>query len=260
MTATCFNRFIVLLVRHFVISHAKNMQLSKFLKYAAIGALGFIVVGEIYHQIAIKVKEKFPIESDDNFTEIVFIRQPLNYQSRLTKHIIFSDDKVLHAAELLVNLVLSANRSIHLAMYIFTSIPLVNALKTVKDRNVQVMVMIDQSMEVSSAKSVEILSKAGIPIRICPPTMHHKVCLIDVPYDEKKRKLVPLPTSKPFPKPVTLPATGATITGSLNWTREGLINNGENFIVTTNQNVCEASAVAFYELWNSKETRVWDDV
>lgn len=234
------------------------MPLWTYFKYAVSGLAGIIVIGEIYHYLALKIKEKSGLYDDDEeeINEIVFTQQPVDMQTRLTKAIRFQREPSQYSIELIENLIQSARRSIHIAMYIFTSEPISQALAVAHARGVEVLVVVDHSMETASRSQIPRLQGAGITIRIShDSTMHHKLCLIDVPYDENKKKLVaPQSTPSLALAPIRYPKNGVAITGSLNWTRDALLSNRENFLVTSNENVCECSAVEFFDLWNTSRS------
>lgn len=227
------------------------MSLSTYLKYGSVGMLGIIVLGELYHFMAIKIRDKLrDADEEDELTEIVFCREVTNYKSRLTRGITFNREPMQHATEILENLISSANCSIYLAMYIFTSDPLATALIEAHNRGVKISIIVDHSMETASSTKIRSLHNHGVSVRVCDSsTLHHKLCLIDV-----------------FPKPVKvkrksfstvhIPQSGITITGSLNWTREALLSNEENFLVTSNKSVCQASLSAFMKLWAKSRTIV----
>jgi phosphatidylserine/phosphatidylglycerophosphate/cardiolipin synthase-like enzyme len=221
------------------------MVLSKFLVYTAIGVVAFIVGAEIYHQAALALKER--LQLDDEFNEIIFTRDPINYNLRLTRNIKFTREKTLHVMETLENMILSARKSVHVAMYIFTSDPLATALIEAHRRGVQVFVIVDHSMENASSSKTTRLGDAGIAVRIYRTrTLHHKMCLIDVAYKGNKT-----------PKSITavlqtvpIPSNGVVISGSLNWTREALMSNEESFSVNSKHNNCQRAAKKFFEIWN----------
>lgn len=220
------------------------------MKYGSVGVLGIIVLGEIYHFMAIKIRDKLRnADEEDELTEIVFCREVTNYNSRLTRGITFNREPMQHATEILENLISSANCTIHLAMYIFTSDPLATALIEAHNRGVKISIIVDHSMESASSTKIRSLHNHGISVKVCDSsTLHHKLCLIDVFPKTVKRK--------PF-STVHIPHSGITITGSLNSTREALLSNEENFLVTSNKSVCQASLSAFMKLW-AKSRKIVD--
>jgi phosphatidylserine/phosphatidylglycerophosphate/cardiolipin synthase-like enzyme len=225
------------------------MVLSKFLLYTTIGCVVFIIGAEIYHQAALALKERLQI--DEELNEMIFTRDPLNYNTRLTRNIKFTREKTMHVMEMIENMILSARKSVHVAMYIFTSDPLATALIEAHKRGVQVFVVVDHSMQNASSSRIARLSKSGIEVRIFnDKTLHHKICLIDVPCKETKA-----PQSKIFTRTVPIPRNGCLISGSLNWTREALMNNEENFTVNSKPELCQRAAKKFFEIWNSSKSQ-----
>lgn len=235
------------------------MVLWTYLKYAVSGLAGIIIVGEVYHYFALKIKEKSRLYIDDELeeiNEIVFTQQPIDRQTRLTRKIQFKREPFQHVIELVENMIRSATKSIHIAMYIFTSEPIAGALTEAYERGVEIFVIVDHSMELAARSQVLTLIRAGIVVRIAEnSTMHHKICLIDVPYDENKKKLVTTSTTLRLPfASIRYPKNGVVITGSLNWTRDALMSNRENFIVTSNESVCQCSAAEFFDLWSTSRS------
>jgi phosphatidylserine/phosphatidylglycerophosphate/cardiolipin synthase-like enzyme len=222
------------------------MILSKFLTYTSIGVVAFIIGAEIYHQAALALKER--LQLDDEFNEIIFSRDPLNYNLRLTRNIKFTRNKTMHVMELLENMISSARKSVHVAMYIFTLEPLATALVEAHRRGVQVFVIIDHSMENASSSKTQILADAGVAVRIYREnTLHHKMCLIDIPFKGNKTP----PQSQATVRTVPIPRNGLVISGSLNWTREALMCNEESFFVNSKNVNNQRAAKKFFEIWNS---------
>lgn len=225
------------------------MVLSKYLAYTAIGIVGFVIGAELYHQAAIALKER--LQLDDEIDEIIFTRDPLNYNLRLTRNIKFTREKTLHVMETLENIILSARKSIHVAMYIFTSDPMATALIKAHKRGVQVFVIVDHSMQNASSSKTTRLIEAGVPVRIFrDKTLHHKICLIDVAHKGNKTPQ----SSNVNVRTVPIPRNGVVISGSLNWTREALISNEENVSVNSKNSNCQRAAKKFFEIWNSSES------
>lgn len=220
------------------------MVLSKFL----LCCVGFIIGAEIYHQAALKLKKR--LLPDDDFNEMIFTRDPLDYKTKLTRHINFSREKTLHVMEMLENLILSGRKCIHVAMYIFTSDPLATALIQAHKRGLQVFVIVDHSMENSSSSKVVRLKEAGVAVRIChEKTLHHKMCLIDVPFKGSKPAKLPL-TRQTIP----IPSNGLVISGSCNWTRDALTNNEEYLNISSTPALCQRAVKKFLEIWSYCET------
>jgi phosphatidylserine/phosphatidylglycerophosphate/cardiolipin synthase-like enzyme len=228
------------------------MTLSKYLKYTTLGIVGFVVGAELYLQCTKWLQQKLKADEESEITEIVYTVGPGNYNTRLTRNITFVREPVQHATEVLVNLILSAEDTIYVAMYIFTSDPLARALITARNKGIDVKCVVDASMENANSSKIRILHKAGIPVKIHDAkTLHLKLCIIDVPFGKKKKKTAQTDKNATLSDiPIDIPESGIVVTGSLNWTREALMSNEENFIVTSNPELCQSSAKKFHEVWN----------
>jgi phosphatidylserine/phosphatidylglycerophosphate/cardiolipin synthase-like enzyme len=231
------------------------MILSKFLLCTA-GCVGFVIAAELYHQASLVMKAR---REEDEINEILFTRDPLDYNTRMTRNIQFTDDKPWHVKQMMEGLLLSAQKSIHVAMYIFTNPSLGKALLKQHERGVQIYVIADDSQSNAKSSQIQVLKNAGIPVRIYRGTLnhgqyeyktfHHKMCLIDVPFNGNES-----PITSRFPsQPISIPANGLFISGSLNWTNEGLTGNEENITFTSNKNVCQKALKKFNDLWENCE-------
>lgn len=219
------------------------MVLSKFVMYTTIGVVGFVVGAEIYFHAALALKEK--LQLDDEHNEVIFTRDPLNYKLRLTRNIKFHREETLHVMEMLENMILSARKSVYVAMYIFTSDPLASALIEASKKGVEVLVIVDHSMENAKGSKTTRLTDAGVDVRIYrQKTLHHKLCLIDVGKQKANKSIV---------QSVPIPDHGVVISGSLNWTREALTSNEENFSVNSKPNNCRKASQKFFEIWKESE-------
>lgn len=236
------------------------MTLSKYLKHSIWAVVGFIIGSEVTNYFFVKPLQKKlrAMDQDEEINEIFFTKRPVNFATPLTKNMSFRREQFQVFVEILDNILRSANKTIYLLMYIFTSQPLADALVDQKKKGIEVFLIVDRSMENSSSYIIEKLRHAGVTVKIRDDvTMHNKVVLIDVPYSEAEEKFIP-PATAPnsIGAPVHIPRNGLTITGSMNWTREGLLNNEENFSVRSNKDICETSARAFFDIWNSPQSRL----
>jgi phosphatidylserine/phosphatidylglycerophosphate/cardiolipin synthase-like enzyme len=238
------------------------MILSKLLKYSAIG-VGFIIFGELYYECCRIVRERFQLH--DKLVEInesFHSRAPKDNKSIIVRQINFRREPTFYITEILENLILSAQKTVHVAMYIFTSKVLADALKLVYERGVKIYVIVDHTMEAASGTQTQNLKEKGIAVKICyANTLHHKFCLIDVPYHNNiftiegnsQQENVKISNDDDNPCRVNIPKNGILINGSLNWTREALMSNYENFIVTSNKHVISQYYNEFVERWKSSE-------
>lgn len=248
------------------------MSLSRILKYSALGLVSFIVAGEVYYKLVEVVKEKLGTPDENRAIYESFCtqgqcsreQQLKKKKTYLTRQIHFERDESLFITEVLENLIKTAERQVHVAMYIFTNHILSEALKEVSRRGVKVYVIVDHTMEMASGSQVQAMQQCGMSVKIYSrATMHHKFCLIDAPpcdniemeifsangnVDEvvgNNKNVVAAARRK-----IVLPKHGLLITGSLNWTREALTSNVENFIVTSDCNLIKDYQKFFYDCWN----------
>lgn len=235
------------------------MVLSKLLKYSAVG-VGLLIFGEMYYKCVREMKNKLRMfEETKEVTECFHTRKTKEqfHNSKIIRQIDFCREPALFITEILEKLILSARKTVHVAMYIFTSTILADALKSVHQKGVKIYVIVDHSMEAASGTQTQNLKEKGITVKICySSTLHHKFCLIDVPYNNnvfatEGNSLNSETITSDEPCQVNIPKHGILINGSLNWTREALTNNYENFIVTSNKNVISQYYDEFVERWKS---------
>ena len=110
--------------------------------------------------------------------------------------------------EAVVNALGSAQKSVLVQAYSFTSAPIAQALVVAKKRGVDVQVILDKSQRTDKYSSATFLSNAGIPTFIdsAHKIAHNKVMVIDG--DE-------------------------VITGSFNFTKSAESGNAENLLIIT---------------------------
>lgn len=230
------------------------MSFSKVLKYTAFvvaGLFGFIGIGEIYYKMVEVLKEKLNTPDENREISEAFCTQGVkNYESYLTRQIKFTREKSLFITEVIENMIKSAQRQVHVAMYIFTNHVLCEALKEAQRHGVKVYVIVDHTMESASGSQVHAMRAVGIDVKIYSrSTMHHKFCLIDAPSCDEMEIFSAISDNK-SKKKISFPKHGLLITGSLNWTREALSSNVENFIVTSDRKLIKDYQHFFYDCWN----------
>jgi phosphatidylserine/phosphatidylglycerophosphate/cardiolipin synthase-like enzyme len=231
------------------------MSFSKILKYTALGIAGFFVTGEIYYYLVEVVKEKFGTPDEKREIAEAFCTQGAkNKNTYLTRQIKFEREESLFITEILENLLKSAQRQVHVAMYIFTNHTLFEALKEVRQRGVKVYVIVDHTMEAASGSQVQKMRSASIDVKIYSrATMHHKFCLIDAPSCDGMEIFSAIDgVGNDSRKRIVYPRHGLLITGSLNWTREALLSNVENIIVTSDEKLIKDYQRFFYDCWNEQ--------
>lgn len=227
------------------------MSLSKYTRYTTLGIVGFVAGAKFYSSF--KFRQKSQADEESEINEIIFTKGSGNYKTRLTRNITFVRGPPRFATEVLVNLILSAQSSVHVAMHIFTSYLLAWTLIAVRNKGIDVKCVVDASMERANDSKVSLLKEAGVPVKIHDAkTLHLKLCVIDDPFGKKKKTTAQKTDKNAILNdvPISIPANGIVITGSLNWTREALTSSEENFIVTSNPELCQSSAKKFHEVWN----------
>lgn len=232
------------------------MSLSKILKYTAIG-LGFIVAGEIYYKIVEVAKEKFGTPDENREIYEAFCTRSQKKKTYLTRQIKFQREESLFITEILENLIRSAKRQVHVAMYIFTNRTLFEALKEARQRGVKVYIIVDHTMESASGSQVQFMQQCDMNVKIySQATMHHKFCLIDSPPCNAEMEIFSavdeVGNGDESRKRILFSKHGLLITGSLNWTREALSSNVENIIVTSNPKLIKDYQRFFYDCWNEQ--------
>lgn len=231
--------------------------LSKYWKPAGYAVLGLVIAEILYHHFVRKRKSK--VEGELEIDETFFVRQPVDQDTPLTRQMTLGPDHYDHHFDVLKSLIQSAQRTIHVMMYLCSSRKLAGELIDAHKRGVQVFFVFDSSMEHGAKNSqVHALMMAGVTVKKyvtnAHVTMHHKYCLIDVPYDPRQKKLLPKQNSPPklSKGTVKIPkTTGVVIFGSLNWTDSGLNNNYESYHVRSKASCCEKAGREFFEIWEA---------
>lgn len=119
----------------------------------------------------------------------------------------------------------SAQERIDVAMYSFTNDALGEALIRAKERGVSVRVVLEKQQNSSSFSEHSKLAAAGIPVRVDsnPQLMHHKFAVID---------------------------NGFVITGSMNWSANGIKENNENVLVIHSVELNAQFEKEFEKVWS----------
>ncbi|XP_078414638.1 mitochondrial cardiolipin hydrolase [Cetorhinus maximus] len=129
------------------------------------------------------------------------------------------------ALSCLARLLLSARHSLDVCVFTISSLELSNSVLAVHGRGVRVRVITDSDYMALAGSQVGTFRRAGIEVRHDQDTnyMHHKFALID----------------------------GLTlVTGSLNWSAQGIFGNKENVIIIKNTDIVKAFVEEFGRLWN----------
>ncbi|XP_006014144.1 mitochondrial cardiolipin hydrolase [Latimeria chalumnae] len=124
----------------------------------------------------------------------------------------------------LIRRLLSAQQSLELCIFAFSSPPLGRAVLLLHQRGVRVRVITDCNYMALTGSQIGHLRKAGIPVRHDQDTsyMHHKFAVVD---------------------------KSILITGSLNWTTQAIQGNKENVIVTDEADFVQVFLLEFEKMW-----------
>jgi phosphatidylserine/phosphatidylglycerophosphate/cardiolipin synthase-like enzyme len=125
---------------------------------------------------------------------------------------------------IIVNLLDSAEKYVHVAIYSFTLDSLGDALIRARDRGVDVKVVVEREQAEVEGSEYGRLLKAGVDVRLDGNKylMHHKFMVVD-------GKIV--------------------VTGSYNWSYGAEENNDENMIVVSNPDVARLYEKEFLRVW-----------
>lgn len=133
------------------------------------------------------------------------------------------------AEAIVVRTIDSAQTSIRLAAYSFTSKPIAKALVAASKRGVDVMVVVDKSQRSERYTSATFLANMGIPVRVDSryAIMHNKFMVVDA---------------------------HTVQTGSFNYTASAARRNAENVVVVAGTpNMVSAYDAEWRRLWNESE-------
>ena len=129
--------------------------------------------------------------------------------------------------QLVLKIIQSAQKTIHVAAYSFTSKPIAEALVDAKKRGVDVKVVADQKANSGKYTAVTFLANQGVPVRANGryPIFHHKFILVDGKHLE---------------------------TGSFNYSAAAASKNAENVLVLRDVPVV-------VEKYQTEWARLWDE-
>lgn len=127
--------------------------------------------------------------------------------------------------ELVLETLEGSTSRIWVAMYSFTNADLAQGLITAKNKGVDVRVVVEKQQAGGQYSQHQELAAAGIPVRIDanPSLMHHKFGVVD---------------------------NGVVITGSMNWTGNGVGENNENLVIIASSELNTKFASEFDSVWN----------
>lgn len=145
----------------------------------------------------------------------------------------------------IVQLINRAKYSIDIAMYTFTLSELKLALEQALQRGVQLRVISDHEMTLSSNSQIGRLNELGIEVR-APKTsamMHHKFLVID-----GRQRLAEI-----FRGGKSVDTCSLVLTGSANWTMQGVAGNWELCIISSDSVMTAKYEEEFFRMWEAFE-------
>ncbi|MEM3906120.1 MAG: phospholipase D family protein [Nitrososphaerota archaeon] len=150
------------------------------------------------------------------------ITAPQEETSRAVSFVCFSRPEKCDT--IIIDILDEAKRYVYVAVYSFTSDPLADVLIELKNRGVDVKVVLEEQQANVRGSEYERLKNAGVDIRIDgnPDLMHHKFAVID---DE------------------------VVITGSYNWSAAAEDKNDENLVVLRDEVVAQLYRKEFERVW-----------
>lgn len=118
-----------------------------------------------------------------------------------------------------------AKSRVWVAMYSFTNTDLASSLQAAKNKGLDVRVIVEKQQAGGKYSQHDELAAAGIPVRIDtnPSLMHDKFAVID---------------------------NDIVITGSMNWTGNGVGENNENVVIIASAELNQKFATEFDKIWN----------
>lgn len=160
--------------------------------------------------------------------DIMKILANLNHNgSSLKSEALFSpNDDCSHR---ICRLIASAKKQIDICVFTITDDRVTRAIKDAYQRRVQIRIISDNDKSFDLGSDIELLSQAGIPVRIDKTEyhMHHKFALFD---------------------------SELLMTGSYNWTRSASKNNSENLVITNDPDLLIRFESEFEKLWTEFAT------
>jgi phosphatidylserine/phosphatidylglycerophosphate/cardiolipin synthase-like enzyme len=129
-----------------------------------------------------------------------------------------------NCSAIIIKLIDSAQRYVHVAVYSFTLDCIRDALIRARDRGVEVKVVMERDQADEKGSEYESLLRAGVDVRLDgnPYLMHHKFMVID-------GKIV--------------------VTGSYNWSYGAEERNDENLVVISSPDIAKLYEAEFNRIW-----------
>ena len=125
----------------------------------------------------------------------------------------------------LLHVLRSAKKSLCVCVYTITCNEIAEELVRAKQRGVQVCVITDDELVDALGSDIRMLKQAKIPVKIDKGRkayMHHKFCIVD---------------------------GNILLNGSFNWTRNGVLGNNENIVITRDAKLCQTFQAEYNRMW-----------
>lgn len=146
----------------------------------------------------------------------------------------FSRNLVNPSMDRLLSYLNLTRHSLDICMYMITNCDIAHLIHKLHSRGVKIRCIVDADMAYCTGSATKGIEKQGIELRWMKSTnlMHHKFCIIDANYDSIDSDVIPF-----------------VMTGSLNWTTQGLNGNWEDVLVTSKPIIVHQLHMEFEKLW-----------
>ncbi|KAL1128896.1 hypothetical protein AAG570_013430 [Ranatra chinensis] len=126
----------------------------------------------------------------------------------------------------------SCRKSLDVCIHLLTSMEIAECIIDAHKRGVKVRVICDNEMSTNKGSQVRVIKESGVAVRIplLNYHMHSKIAIID------GRKIM---------------------TGSVNWTVQGMYGNWDNLVVTSQRDLVHDAINDFNRIWNHPTTEMF---
>lgn len=126
----------------------------------------------------------------------------------------------------------SCRKSLDVCIHLLTSLEIANCIIEAHKRGVKVRVVCDNEMSTNKGSQVRVLNQHGVQVKIpiLNYHMHSKIAIID---------------------------GWKVMTGSANWTVQGMYGNWDNLIITSQKDIVRDALNTFNLIWNDTETTMF---
>ncbi|XP_014248315.1 mitochondrial cardiolipin hydrolase-like [Cimex lectularius] len=148
------------------------------------------------------------------------------------KKLCFKSDCPYRKLRYIMDCLESCRQSLDVCIHLLTSMEIATCIINAQKRGVKVRVICDNEMSTNKGSQVRTISEAGVAVRIplLNYHMHSKIAIID------KWKVM---------------------TGSVNWTVQGMYGNWDNLVVTSQKDIVKNAMDTFELIWNDPKTEMF---